>query len=87
MRGAAYSVCRRVALPALLHGAALVLSPVAGADPADETALAESFAPIVRLVAESQDCDYGESYGPIDVDLLFDEPTVSLRGPWIPPIS
>ncbi len=24
----------------------------------------------------------GREYGPIDVDLLFDEPTVALRGPW-----
>ena len=27
-------------------------------------------------------CGPGEPYVPIDVDLLFDEPTVALRGPW-----
>ena len=39
---------------------------------------------MVRLVEQAQDCGYGESYEPIDVDALFDEPTVSLRGPWNP---
>ena len=36
----------------------------------------------MRVVAQAQACGYGERYGPIDVDLLFDEPTVALRGPW-----
>ncbi len=27
----------------------------------------------------------GEPYEPLDVDVLFDEPTVALRGPWSPP--
>jgi hypothetical protein len=36
----------------------------------------------VRLVAQAQACAYGESYEPIDVDLLFGEPTVALRGLW-----
>jgi len=74
----------RLALLALLGVIALAVPATATADPADETALAERFAPIVRLAADSQDCDYGESYGPIDVDLLFDEQTVALRGPWNP---
>ncbi len=63
---------------------ALVAVPPAAADLADETALAERYAPVVRLVAQAQDCGYGESYEPIDVDLLFDEQTVALRGPWGP---
>jgi hypothetical protein len=62
--------------------AALCLPATAGADLADETALAERYAPVVRLVAQAQECGYGESYAPLDVDLLFDEPTVALRGPW-----
>ncbi len=74
----------RLALLALLGVTALAVPATATADPADETALAERFAPIVRLAADSQDCDSGESYGPIDVDLLFDEQTVALRGPWNP---
>ena len=64
--------------------AALLLAPTASADLADETALAERYAPVVRLVAQAQECGYGESYTPIDLDVLFDEPTVALRGPWGP---
>ena len=46
-----------------------------------EQALAERYAPVVRLV-EHTDCPPGKPYLPIDVNLLFDEPTVALRGPW-----
>ena len=73
---------RRPACLALLAACALVVAPVASADLADETALAEKYAPVVRVVEQAQECGYGEKYGPIDVDLLFDEPTVALRGPW-----
>ena len=65
-----------------LAGAAVALAPAARADLADETALAERYAPVVRLVEQAQECGYGESYSPLDVDLLFDEPTVALRGAW-----
>ena len=64
------------------RGPGAVLAPTASADLADETALAERYAPVVRLVEQAQECGYGESYSPLDVDLLFDEPTVALRGPW-----
>ena len=64
--------------------AALLLAPTASADLADETALAKRYAPVVRLVAQAQECGYGESYTPIDLDVLFEEPTVALRGPWGP---
>jgi hypothetical protein len=70
---------RRCALALL---AALVLAPAAGATLADEQALAERYAPVVRLVLHAQDCGSGRSYVPIDVDTLLDEPTVALRGPW-----
>ena len=63
---------------------ALACCPVAAADLADETALAQRHAPIVRLVEQVEECGYGEPYRPTDVDLLFDEPTVALRGPWNP---
>ena len=69
---------------ALVAAVALVLVPTASADLADEQALAERFAPVVRLVAQAQECGYGEPYRPTDLDVLFDEPTVSLRGPWNP---
>jgi hypothetical protein len=38
--------------------------------------------PVVRLVEQAEECGRGEPYEPIDVDALFHEPTVALRGPW-----
>jgi hypothetical protein len=72
----------------LAFAAILVLAAITLATPAwasaddDERALAELYAPDVRLVKQTEECGYGESYTPTDVDVLFDEPTVSLRGPW-----
>jgi hypothetical protein len=63
---------------------ALACCPVAAADLADETALAERYAPVVRVVEQLEECGHGEPYRPTDVELLFDEPTVALRGPWNP---
>ena len=72
-------------LVAGLAGLALVLAPAAAADLADEQALAERFAPVVRLVEQDAECGPGEPYDPLDVELLLDsEPTVALRGPWNP---
>jgi hypothetical protein len=45
-------------------------------------ALAKRYAPIVRLVAHSGECGPGNPYVPIDVEALFGDPTVALRGPW-----
>jgi hypothetical protein len=72
----------RPLVPALLVLAALALAPGAAADLADEEALAERYAPVVRLVEQAEECGPGEPYEPIDVDVLFDEPTVAFRGPW-----
>jgi hypothetical protein len=64
-------------------GIALVAVPAAPADLGDERALADRFAPVVRLVEQNEECGPGEPYDPLDVDLLLDhEPTVALRGPW-----
>jgi hypothetical protein len=73
-------VIRRALLAAA--AAALAVAPAAAAQTADETALAERFAPVVRLVEQEEECGPGEPYTPLDVELLFDEPTVALRGPW-----
>ncbi len=73
---------RRILLLAITAAFALGSAQAATADLADETALAERFAPVVRLVEQEEECGPGEPYEPIDVDLLFDEPTVALRGPW-----
>ncbi len=76
---------RALVASALAVAAALLVSPVASADLADEQALAERFAPVVRLVEQEEECGPGEPYDPLDVQLLFDdEPTVALRGPWNP---
>ena len=72
----------RYALLAGIVGAVLCAAPVAGADTAAETALAERYAPVVRLVDQPEECGPGEPYIPTDVDVLFDEPTVAFRGPW-----
>jgi hypothetical protein len=69
----------------LLAGVAflsLVLAPTAGAASAGEAALAARYAPVIRLVNQPEECGPGRPYVPINVNLLFDEPTVALQGPW-----
>jgi hypothetical protein len=61
---------------------ALVAAPIAAADLADERALAEKYAPIARIVEQQDICSYGEPFIPTDIDLLLDQETVALRGPW-----
>jgi len=70
-------------------GAALALvlvgvlaAPPAEAKPTDEDALAAKFAPVVRLVEQPEPCGPGEPYVPMDVNALFGQSTVALRGPW-----
>jgi hypothetical protein len=77
-------MARRTALVLVAaFGIALVAVPAAFADLGDERALADRFAPVVRLVEQDEECGPGEPYDPLDVDLLLDkEPTVALRGPW-----
>ena len=48
----------------------------------DEQALAEKFAPVVRLVHQDVECGPGEPYQPSDVEMVLDDPSVALRGPW-----
>ena len=72
---------RRLILFALALVALCVSGPAA-AGLVDEQALAERYAPVVRLVAQAKECGPGEPYRPIDVDVLFGADTVSLRGPW-----
>jgi hypothetical protein len=72
----------RAILSAALAATTLAVAPAAAADAGDEQALAERYAPVVRLVAHSGECGPGKPYVPIDVDALFGEPTVALRGPW-----
>jgi hypothetical protein len=76
------SLVARLAVCAIAGLAALVAAPPAWADLADEQALAERYAPVVRLVEQEEECGLGEPYLPIDVDLILEERTVALRGPW-----
>jgi hypothetical protein len=62
--------------------AALGTSAAASATSGEERTLAERYAPVVRLVEQQEECGPGEPYQPMDVDALFGEPTVALRGPW-----
>jgi hypothetical protein len=73
---------RRLVTLALALVAALIVVAAAGGGIADETALAEKYAPIVRLVEQPVECGPGEPYVPMDVDALFGQSTVALRGPW-----
>jgi hypothetical protein len=72
----------RRALVVVLALAALGVPPLAHAAFAEEDALAQRYAPVVRLVYQAEECGPGEPYQPMDVDVLFAEPTVALRGPW-----
>jgi hypothetical protein len=47
-----------------------------------EQDLAERYAPVVRLVEQPKECGPGEPYRPLDLNVLFGESTVALRGPW-----
>ena len=72
----------RLALLSLLALAALGVCAGAPASVGEERALAQRYAPVVRLVQQTEECGPGEPYRPMDVDALFGQPTVSLRGPW-----
>lgn len=63
--------------------ATLALTATARAQaPPDEVALAEAYAPVVRLHEPSDPCGPGEPYQPTDVDAVLDNQEVALRGPW-----
>ena len=66
----------------VLAAVALAVVPTAHATLADEQALADRYAPVVRIVEQADECGHGEPFRPIDVDQLFGDSTVALRGPW-----
>ena len=72
----------RTALLALLAVATLAAPAISLGALSDEKTLADRYAPVVRLVSQQKECGPGEPYEPMDVNALFGEPTVSLRGPW-----
>ena len=72
----------RAVLLSLVAVAALGTCVTARASAGDEQTLAKRYAPVVRLVEQQDECGPGEPYQPLDVDALFGQPTVALRGPW-----
>ncbi len=46
------------------------------------TELIERYAPVVRIREQLEACGDGEPYLPVDVDVVFDNDGVALRGPW-----
>jgi hypothetical protein len=73
---------RRLGALGVVAVIAIFAAAPASATSADEEALAAKYAPVLRLVQQQEECGPGEPYEPTDVDVLFDEPTVALRGPW-----
>ncbi len=69
-------------LGAVIAAIALLAPATASAGLPDEQALAARYAPVVRLVEQTEECGPGEPYEPMDVDRLFGQSTVALRGPW-----
>lgn len=69
-------------LVALLLASAPARADDDGSGLAAEQALAEAFAPVLMLVHQDEACGPGEPYSPSAVEVLFDNPTVALRGPW-----
>jgi hypothetical protein len=72
----------RTALLVLLAVATLAAPAISLGALSEEKTLAERYAPVVRLVTQQKECGPGEPYDPMDVNALFGEPTVALRGPW-----
>jgi hypothetical protein len=74
----------RLGLATFIAVTALGLSTAASASLADQRALAERYAPVVRLVEQKHECGPGEPYKPMPINALFGQPSVALRGPWNP---
>ena len=74
---------RFLVLSALVAAIAFgALVPAAWGDLSDEQALAQHYAPVVRLVEQTEPCGHGEPFVPTDIDALLGNDTVALRGPW-----
>ena len=75
---------RLASIGALLVLAALALPAVASADLADEKALAEKYAPVVRIVElRTSAATVSRTSRPTSISCFGDQ-TVALRGPWNP---
>src|SRR5262249_27956937 len=68
--------------PPLAALAPVFAAPAARADLSDEQALAQRYAPVVRLVQQTSSCGHGEPFIPTNINVLLGNDTVALRGPW-----
>jgi hypothetical protein len=74
---------RRIALGLCALAAAVCARPSAAAAAEDALhALATRYAPVVRLSEQLEPCAGGEAFEPVDVDAIFGNDEVALRGPW-----
>jgi hypothetical protein len=71
--------CVLVAVVAVVCG---TCSPASAAADDALHALAVRYAPVVRLSEQEAPCGSGEAFEPIDVDAIFGNAEVALRGPW-----
>jgi hypothetical protein len=69
-----------LALGAVATSCAALPPPARGAGPS--AALAQRYAPVVRLVQQTEPCHHGEAFVPTNVELVLSSPDVALRGPW-----
>jgi hypothetical protein len=60
----------------------IAAAPAAAAPSAADQALADKWAPIVRLKEQPGSCGIGQPYVPLDINVLLGNPEVALRGPW-----
>jgi hypothetical protein len=60
----------------------LAVPSAALADSSPEQALADRYAPVLRLVEQPTPCGDGEPYTPMSVDPVLGNPEVALRGSW-----
>ena len=84
LAGAALAAAAAVLSLAITAGPSSAAGGVGAAPsaPDDEQALAERFAPVVRLVHQDVECGPGEPYRPSDVETVLGDRSVALRGPW-----
>ena len=76
---------KRAFIPLLVVAGVTLAVPAVGlaqarTDP--ETQLAEKYAPVVRLVKQTEPCGHGEPYDPSSVDVVLGKSEVALLGPW-----
>src|SRR5947207_2108489 len=76
------AVCRGVLVAAVVI-VCCACSPTASAAAGDAVhELAARYAPVVRLSEQEAPCARVESFEPLDVDAIFGNDEVALRGPW-----